>query len=99
MENNNWWELPYTFPKPENIVIVCGQTPTCEKLDVSVHSHLLKKVQSEVDKENLVEREEKFILFTADCGIDHKEADVNEMNVDSVMKIEKKANKNLNCNC
>lgn len=99
---NNWWELPYTFPKPEDIVIVAGQTPSYQKLDVSVDAHLLKEVQSEIDKENLVEREEKFILSTADCGVDYMEADVNEMNVDSVMKsdedsdhVEEKVNKNL----
>jgi len=43
---------------------------------------LLKEVQTEVDMEDLFEREEEFIMPTADCGQDEKEVDFNEINVD-----------------
>jgi len=41
---------------------------------------LLKEVQAEVDMEDLVERAEKFILPSTDCGRDNDEVDLNEIN-------------------
>jgi len=81
MENSSW-EFPYTFPKPKGIIVVSNQPPTYDKLDVSVDANLLEKVQTEVEMEDLVEREEEFIMPTADCGRDDKGVDLNEMNVD-----------------
>ena len=64
----DWWELSYTFPKPEDIVVVSGQTPTYERLDVSVDAHLLKEVQSELTRKTWLKEEKNLycLLLTAE---------------------------------
>ena len=56
---NGYWEMPYTFTKPADIIIVSDQPPSYDKLEVFLDVNTTNSVENEVVTENLlIENEE-----------------------------------------
>ena len=56
---NGYWEMPYTFTKPADIIIVSDQPPSYDKLEVFLDENTTNSVENEVVTENLlIENEE-----------------------------------------
>lgn len=56
---NGYWEMPYTFTKPADTIIVSDQPPSYDKLEVFLDVNTTNSVENEVVTENLlIENEE-----------------------------------------